>query len=247
MAIIDTLWAATRGGQVDPGSYPPLTLAEGQRLNLELLDRHCAAGDGLGGWKLGLTSGTSRDAFGPGIRPFGFILASRVFASGVELSRFPGMRLENELCFTLAESLRGDRVSAEDARAAVATVAPAYELNQQRLSGPADQGLRVAENLSQWGIVVGQGIALNQVDDLEAIEVALVLNGREIERVPARGHIDDHFASIARLAKELAVHGRGLAPGEHIITGAFARHQAELGHWCGQFGDQLGAVEVNLT
>ena len=36
----------------------------------------------VAGWKIGLTSGIARDSMGQGFRPFGYILADRVFASG---------------------------------------------------------------------------------------------------------------------------------------------------------------------
>lgn len=244
--FIDNLWEATRNGQVDAADFPPMTLAEGQRANLALLERHCAAGDRAGGWKLGLTSGSSRDAFGPGIRPFGHILESRIFSTGAQLARFDGMRLENELCFTLASPLAGEAVTAAQARAAVTNVAPAFEINQQRLTGFADQGLRVAENLSQWGIVVGAGIDISRIDDLDAIEIALAWDDEVVERVAACGHIDDHFGSIARLARELSEHGREIGAGDRIITGAYTRHSAEPGRWRGIFGPQLGEVEVRV-
>lgn len=228
------------------------SVEDGQSLCLGLLDRWLAEGEQLGGWKLGLTSGRSRNAFGHGVRPFGFILASRIYDSGAVLGRLPGLGVENELCWVLAETLAGESVTAADARRAVAGVAPAFELNQNRLPGDAAPGLRVADNLSQWGLVVGaaQPVAgLVELDALlEELTVTLLRDGELCERVSARGHIDDHFESLARLARELARYGRSLAPGEQVITGAYTRHVVERpGTWRGDFGATLGEVEVTFS
>jgi 2-keto-4-pentenoate hydratase len=252
---IEALWRAAQGGRFDAlvsEELPAPSVDDGQTLCLGLLDRWEAEGEQLGGWKLGLTSGRSRDAFGDGIRPFGFILASRIHPSGAVLQRLPGMGVENELCWTLAEPLAGEAVTAADARRAVASVAPAFELNQNRLTGTAAPGLRVADNLSQWGLVVGAALPLADLAELdtllEELTVTLLYDEERCERVSARGHIDDHFESLARLARELARFGRGLAPGEHVITGAYTRHVVERpGTWRGDFGATLGEVEITFS
>ena len=227
------------------------SIDEGQTICVELLDRLLAEGEHLGGWKLGLTSGRSRDAFGKGIRPFGFILEGRIHPSGAILDRLPGLGVENELCWVLAESLAGESVTAADARRAVAGVAPAFELNQSRLPEGAAPGLRVADNLSQWGLVVGELQPVQGTFDLdvllEELTVTLLCDEEPCEQVAAHGHIDDHFESLARLARELAHFGRGLAPGEHVITGAYTRQRVERpATWRGEFGAVLGGVEVTF-
>ncbi len=232
-------------------SSPVPSIDEGQTICVGLLDRLLAEGEQLGGWKLGLTSGRSRDAFGTGIRPFGFILASRIHPSGAILERLPGLGVENELCWVLAEPLAGESVTAEDARRAVAGVAPAFELNQSRLPDDAAPGLRVADNLSQWGLVVGELLSIPGAFDLdvllEELTVTLLCDEGFCEQVPARGHIDDHFESLARLARELARFGRSLAPGEHVITGAYTRQRVEHpATWRGEFGAILGDVEITF-
>lgn len=229
----------------------PVNVDDGQTICLGVLDRLLAEGEQLGGWKLGLTSGRSRDAFGAGVRPFGFILASRVHASGAVVRRLPGLGVENELCWVLAEPLAGESVTAADARRAVASVAPAFELNQNRLPNDAAPGARVADNLSQWGLVVGVLQPVAGIFDLdvllEELTVTLLCDEELRERVPARGHIDDHFESLARLARELARFGRSLAPGEHVITGAYTRQRVERpATWRGEFGAILGDVEITF-
>lgn len=215
---------------------------------LEALDAKLAAGARLAGWKVGLTSGASRDAMGVGFRPFGHILAERVFASGatLRLGGFRAVGVENEVCFRMAERLAGE-VCPATAKAAVAGAAPSFEINAPPRQGDAPMAERLADNLSQWGIVTGAERPVADID-FDALEVTLACDGVARARVPARGHIDDHFASIAALAAQLGRFGRGLEPGQCVITGAFGRHRVTApGRWSGDFGPALGRVEVEFA
>ncbi len=218
---------------------------QGLQRQLDALDAKLANGARLAGWKVGLTSGASRDAMGAGFRPFGHILAERVFASGATLSlaEFKSIGVENEVCFTMGAELAGE-VSAAAAKAAVASVAAGFEINEPRLSADASMAARLADNLSQWGIVAGAERPLEGID-LDGLEVTLARDGVPQARVPARGHIDDHFASIAALAAQLGRFGRRLEPGQRVITGAFGRQRVTApSRWSGDFGVALGTVEV---
>lgn len=215
---------------------------EGLRRQLERL-----GGREVGGWKVGLTSGTSRDAMGAGFRPFGYVLAERILESGVEipLSRFDDVGVENELCFHIGASLRGDVTRAE-AAAAVEAVSPAFEINEKRLKRQATLVERLADNLSQWGIVVGPPVRLDWLNfDFSALRVHLRRNGRHVETVVAARHIDDHFESIVALVRQLSRFDRVLEAGDKVITGAYTRQRAtEAARWEGDFGNDIGRVAV---
>ena len=219
-------------------------LAEGLRRQLEnLADRPVA------GWKVGMTSGRSRDSMGEGFRPFGYILSERVFPSGAELplARFDRVGVENELCFRIGAALRGD-AARDDVAAAVATVAPAFEINEQRLPAGATITERLADDLNQWGVVVGDERRLDWLNfDFQGLRVELSRNGEVVETVAAAGHIDDHLASIAALARQLDRFGRTLAAGAKVITGAYTRQSvAGESRWRGDFGSAIGAVAVTF-
>jgi len=127
-------------------------------------------------------------------------------------------------------------------------VAPAFEINETRLAGKVDPPARVADNLSQWGIVVGKLTKPVPLDfDFDSLEVVLRRDGVEVERVAARGHIDDHFESIATLTRTLAKFNRGLKAGERIITGSFTRQRVDgPSRWEGDFGP-LGTVAIRFS
>ena len=217
---------------------------------MALQERWRQEGYAVGGWKLGMTSGQSRDVFGAGIRPFGFILEKRILNSGAELkcSVIGKAGIENELCFTMGAPLGGD-AARDDALSAVENVAPAFEINQRRIVGPTSPGMRIADNLSNWGLIVGTSVEVPE--DLTGLVIVLsdslkLAGKQEIERVAALGHIDDHYTSIARLARELAEHGLSLNAGDRVITGAFTRTQLSPGRYTGSFGSPIGDVSVEV-
>ena len=230
-AIVDGLLAGWHSGHFDatPASDGDLSLEDGLALQLQLLERLEGEGEQLGGWKVGLTSGAALDRMGPGFRPFGFLLASRIFAPGATAMLGGGLDgVEGELCVRLGAPLRGPSVTPADARAAVCApggaVAAGLELNAKGRYTGKSAALQIANNMTNWGIVVGDEISPVPVDqDLDALEVCLEQDGTEVGRQAAAGHIEDHFLSLSRLAQQLDRFGRGLEPGQRVITGAFVR------------------------
>jgi len=223
-----------------------LVIAQQRQLDhLENLERE---GESAGGWKLGLTSGESRDAFGPGIRPFGFILASRILASdaGLDWSRIGNGGIENELCFRIGEDITST-VTADSVRQALESVAPAFEINQRRIEKTSSPAERIADDLANWGIVVGTDSEIPADPDWDAMTVTLCHDGEPVERVAAAGHIDNHFQSLATLANALQRFGRHLKKGDRVITGAFGKQaQPHSGTWSGDFGPELGTVLLDI-
>ena len=195
-------------------------LEAGLRRQLEAL------GDGApAGWKVGLTSGAARDSMGAGFRPFGHIRAERVFDSGacIPLAGIRNPGIENELCFRLSRVLEG-QVNRSQVLDAVESVAPAFELIERRLPPRASQAEHIADNLAHWGIVVGEERRCDWTRfPFRDLAVTLHLDGKAVQTVAADGHIDDHFASIAALAAQLAAFGRRIEAGARIITGSFTK------------------------
>lgn len=246
--VLDVLWHTHQepgAGHASVLSGVDVGFDEGQALQVELLKRHLANGEAIGGWKLGMTSGASRNAMGDGVRPFGFVLKSRVITSGdtLSLATLAKGQVENELCFLMREPL-GAGATADDARRAVAGAVPAFEVNQKRLPGDVSAGVRVADDLSNWGIVVGEPVA--PPVDLSGLEVAIHAGGDLIERVASEGHIDDHYETLATLANRLAEFGQSLQAGHYVITGAYGKTPFAPGHFHGEFSLGVGNVEINL-
>jgi 2-keto-4-pentenoate hydratase len=228
-----------------------LPLDEGLAAQLEVAARFEAAGEPIGGWKVGMTSGRSHDRMGEGFRPHGYVLASHLLGSGARLRRddLVNPRLEPELCLILGAPLSGSP-SRDEARAAVSGVAAAFELVELRLpgGGGADNGLLVADGLANWGIVVGASVT--PPPDLPlGLEVRLFRDGVEVARERAGESIvfDDPFLSLARLAAVLSRSGRSLEAGQPVITGSFANVELDgPGRWRAVFSG-VGAVELDVV
>lgn len=198
----------------------------------------------IGGWKLGLTSGQSRDAFGAGFRPFGFVRRDRILDSGALLrwSQVHPGGIETEVCFTLMQDLEGV-IDANQVRERV-TVSAGFEINQTRLGADASPPDRIADNLSNWGIVLGPSIKVPSDWVPDALVVSMRHEDQTINTLRAEGHIDDHFVSLATLANRLQRFGRRLSKGDHVITGAFGRvRDPAPGVWSGKFSG-LGCVDL---
>ena len=254
--LLDTLWHLQQQPDSDPAplfEHAQPSADEGQALQFQLLDRWLNEGEELGGWKIGMTSGESRDALGVGVRPSGFVLKSRIFASGAQLPRsrlFKG-GVENELCFIVGQAL-GDGATPTGAKSAMAGLAPGYEINQKRLPPGSAPGLRIADNLSNWGIVCGEPITDAQLsDNLSALQVTLSeltnTGETEIESVASDGHMDPHYESLAILAQRLADFGHSLTPGQQVITGAYGKTPFAPGRFAGDFSLGIGRAVLELT
>lgn len=262
--LLDNIWNQAQQEVLDA---PEITINEGQALQLKLLRRYLDQGETLAGYKIGLTSGNVRNDFGAGIRPFGYILQSHVFQSGdqVPLKEIGNTGLENELVFRVGKSFSGSGVSASDAQELIEAVAPAFEINQTRFIGspskPVSNGLRLADNLAQWGIVTGKFISIEQAfgqdssdpydksfdKRFDKISVSMTCDGEEIQRVNAKDHIYNHFDSIAAHVNRLHQYGRGLKAGELIITGSFTKQEINSpGLYRGDFGE-IGQVDLHLV
>ncbi len=217
----------------------------GLRRQLERLGERLVAG-----WKVGLTSGRGRDSMGVGFRPFGFILNDRCFQSGdsIGLVDVPNAEVETELCFRFKTDLCPN-ASKDDVLGSIAGVAPAFEIIQLRLGPEATLGDRLADGLSHWGIVVGLERTLDwRHFDFNGLAVTLKRNGMEVESVAAAGHMDDHFRSIAAMSSTLAKFDRQILTGNRVITGSYTRQPVGgVGIWQGDFGEDLGVVEVEFA
>ena len=201
----------------------------------------------IAGWKVGLTSGNGRNSMGVGFRPFGWILEERHFSSGSSISKaeIADAELENELCFKFNKDLPfGSK--RKDILDAIESVAPAFEIIQNRI--PKDSSVidRLSDGLSHWGLVTGTFISLDwPYYDFQDVAVTLNHDHEPMSTVSAMGHIDDHFASIAALSKNLSL--LHISKGDLVITGSFTRLPVDkTGNWCGDFGSDLGTVEINI-
>ncbi|MGH7962113.1 MAG: 2-keto-4-pentenoate hydratase, partial [Candidatus Binatia bacterium] len=131
----EILWQSMQKGTHAPAALQKaLTLAEAYRIQRAILARRIAAGEKQAGWKIGATSDASRKMVNLASPLVGYLLASRRFSSGetFQHAAIDKPVIESELCITLGERLSGPGVTRERVLAAVAAVAPAFELVEMR-------------------------------------------------------------------------------------------------------------------
>lgn len=231
---------------IDEGRYYPKSLQgtldfdNALSVQLRVLDLRLARGEQQAGWKIGLTAATVRAGFGTEKQPFGYLMAEGVHDSGSPValaSMAAGCGLEPELCWTLGEDLAGPGATPEQARRAVTATCAGMEINERRAGGVNDFGLAIADNLTQWGIVVGDCVSPVPEDfDSDSLAVTMRRDGEVQADVVGADVIDDHFVSLATLANVLAAHGRRLREGQRVITGSFSKHDVSSpGTWEARF------------
>lgn len=225
-AIVEDFWASrARGVYYPPQWFDKLTLDEACRVQLGLLDKSIAAGARQVGWKVGLTAAAIREQFRVHEPVFGYLLDEGRLDSGVELdlSTWQGTGFENELCLRLGAPLRGPGVDVAQARAAVRGCHPALELVENRGDFTAQLAVALADNVQQRAFVIGPEKALDAEANLAMVRCTVDINGTEVAQASGDAVMGDPYASLAWLANKLAEYGRGLEPGQYVMSGSFTR------------------------
>lgn len=223
---LEAVWDAYQKNERPPAAiYKKLDgLPQAYRVQKGVLQRFQAKGETLAGWKIGGNSDTARGIFGPEAPFSGFLLESGHFRDGhtFRLDDLPGNAVvECELLITLGKRLTGPGVTRADVEAAVSGIAPALEVaNKGRVPG-LDLGQLVADNVSQWGYVVGETISPYPTGlDLGGVEIVARINGEIAQQGLAREVIDNQLDSLAWLANNLGEYGLALEAGHRVMTGS---------------------------
>ncbi|SDZ56678.1 2-keto-4-pentenoate hydratase [Herbiconiux ginsengi] len=192
---------------------PPVSLAEGYRIQDDWAESRIAVGETLLGYKIGLTTITARtglNAIEPGR---GYLFERDVLPSPAVITGggFP-LRYEVELAVRIAEPVSPDD-SVEELAGKV-EIAPALEVIATRWDPPTNNiGLWAADNAMAQSAVVGTFIPASQA----LREQILVVDDA------GRAHYfasRDAFESLSWLITHLNASGQRLTPGTIVLTGA---------------------------
>jgi 2-oxo-3-hexenedioate decarboxylase/2-keto-4-pentenoate hydratase len=201
------------------------------------------------GWKVGVTTPQMRAALGLDAPIGGTLLDAARYRPGATVARADYTRLgiECEIAMVLGAPLQGP-VDADAAQAAVAAIHPAIELVDDRYGGsyrafgvPAI----IADNAFHAGFVLGPAVADWQRIDLGSVRGVTRAGG--VVQFEGRGaDVQGHpMNSLAWLATRWATIGRGLEPGDIILTGSLpVPYWAAAGDRIEIEIEQLGAVAL---
>lgn len=225
---VEDFWAASQGGPFPVQWQDKFDRETAYRICLAMIERRDAIGDAQAGWKVGLTAKAIRAQQGATEPVFAVLYDSGRWQSGVthpysDLTR-PGW--ENELCLTMGATLQGPGVTEDQVKAAVATVAPALEIIEQRPPPGKGSGfLSGADNGQQRSFIVGQETAYDaSIHDLGKTSVDIYVDGAFKEKAYGVEVMESSpLSSIVWLTEGLARFGHVLTAGSVVMTGSFTK------------------------
>lgn len=192
----------------------------------------CGAGlvgpDRVVGYKIGLTAASAQAAMGYGQPVFGRVYGDHVFPSGATVSRmaFLDPKVEPECAFIMGTDLVGTDVTAEQARAAVMGVVPAFEIADSRygVSAPSVEDL-IVDNGGGAGAVLSLSDAIPiAAFDLGAVRLTVDVDGEPIctdTSMPGASNDDRPYELLAWLVRQLAEQQVTLRSGQFVLTGSW--------------------------
>ncbi|MFF2518646.1 2-keto-4-pentenoate hydratase [Streptomyces sp. NPDC058086] len=238
---------------IDPLStlLPGLGLADAYAVQQDNIARRLADGASVVGHKVGLTAAAMQRLLGVDEPDFGHLLDDMVHRDGgtVSAAGFCRPRIEPEIGFRLARTLRGPGITVEDVLAATDAVAPALEIVDSRIR---DWKITlvdtVADNASSAGLVFGAWTPLTDAPDLSAVLVDLVVDGERVASGSGKEVLGHPAAAVAWLANTLAAFGTALEPGHVVLPGAMTTAPfVSAGQKIEARFSALGPVSVTFT
>jgi 2-keto-4-pentenoate hydratase len=225
-AVIDLVWDNAQRGIYYPNElHGKLSLDDAYRVNLAITRRRLAQGEKQAGWKVGVTAKAMQAQMGVHQPVFGVLFESGHLHSGVKLN-FADLiepSVENELCITIGQTLRGPGVTLEQTLSAIAAVAPALEIVERR-GVFSDLPLAMADNAQQKHFVTAGESAWEPVSmSLSEAWVEVFLNNQLQEKAGGAEVMGDPVASVTWLANKLAEFNLSLEAGMRVMSGSFTK------------------------
>src|SRR5262249_25662638 len=130
--------AARTGDAIAPltEAYPDLSVEDAYAIQSENIAARLDAGARIVGRKVGLTSRVMQEAYGVDDPDYGTVLDDMCHEDGavIPIHLYLQPRVEVEVAFMLADTLRGPDVTADDVRRATRAVAPSIEIIASRIA-----------------------------------------------------------------------------------------------------------------
>ncbi|MDK3071940.1 2-oxo-hepta-3-ene-1,7-dioic acid hydratase [Sedimentitalea sp. JM2-8] len=233
-AAADLLRAEATGNQVGLLSlrHPEMTMDDAYAIQNAIRREKTAAGRGIIGWKIGLTSRAMQNALNIDIPDSGILFDDMLFEDGatVPANRFIQPRIEAEIAFVMKAPLCGRDVTRDDVAAATDFVAPAIEILDTRVRRVDPESARtrsvfdtISDNAANAGVVLGSQRHAVDAFDLRWVGSIVSRNGEVEETGLGAGVLNDPLESVAWLARRMASYDQVIAPGQIILSGSFIR------------------------
>ncbi len=204
-------------------SMPELGMADGYAIQQHLVNRLLSDGEGICGYKLGLTSAPMQKLLGVNQPDFGPVFASTVHRDGsvVRTSDFIAPRVEAEIAVVLGEPLQGPDCTPADAYLATRGLAASIEIVDSRIE---DWRISIADTVadlaSNGAIALSSAVVPIADFDPRLVGMVFTRNGNVVATGAGAAALGDPLAAVAWLANTLAPMGVTLPAGSVILTGA---------------------------
>ena len=225
--------AAIRAGEAVPKLPAGLDLDAAYAVQRAVVE--AVAGDGIAGFKAGMTAPAAQAAFGVSHPLIGCLYASGRLAPGARVTGGPGVMLECEIGVVV------------DGDGAPQSAGPVIEVPRMAFADDADRtGVNlVACNIAADRFIVGEQRPWRDV--YGDVRIALTRDGEAVAAAPASEALGGPHAALAWMLGEAGKRGLKVADGMLLITGACGgAHPALPGAYVADYGS-LGRIEFEVV
>jgi 2-keto-4-pentenoate hydratase len=245
-AAIEEFWTARARSEYFLAQwFDRLTLDQAYRIQLGVIARRVAAGERQIGWKVGLTAEPIQQQFGFHEPVFGCILESKASGHVFRHDELIQPGFEPELCLRVGQALSGE-VDLATVRGAIDAVYPSLEIIETRGDFTAQIAVAMADNAQQKTVILGNPVALGDLA-LEGVAATVRINDKTMATGRGDAVLGNPLNSVIWLARKLKDFGRGIGPGDIIMSGSFTRQfPIEPGDSVEVDFAGVGAVQVRM-
>jgi len=222
-----------------PSAAATLEMAEAQGVQ-RAFNALRAVADPIAGFKAALNAAGPQRALGLSAPIVGALFASGARAPGSMIDRaaYRALLIETELGFRAARRIDAPIDDLDDVRAAMATVAPMFELADPGFGRVPIRGTdMVAANAASGGFVEGPRRAAAACD-VNAVTVALRRAGEVLHEARGSDLMGDQWCALRWLVNAVVAQGYVIEPGQLLLTGALGgAHPAVPGVYIADFGE----------
>ncbi|MEI7973447.1 MAG: fumarylacetoacetate hydrolase family protein [Bdellovibrio sp.] len=186
---------------------------------LQMLEE--SAGQGIFGWKMGLTSLAKRQQMNLHEPVYGYLLPSMQVKEAVSLQGLIHPKVEPEIAFLVNRDIQGP-LTYEQASQSIDAVAPALEILDSRYKLFRYFSLQdvIADNSSSSRFVLGDWRRHWRSLDLKNLDLEISLRGRLQFSEKASAISGDPVISLVQLTQLLSDHGLKIEAGQCVLAGA---------------------------
>jgi 2-keto-4-pentenoate hydratase len=205
---------------------------------------------GLKGWKVTALTPQDQQKFRGDRAVAGAVLGKFVFPSGrqLQLSSFIAPIIECEIAFILGADLppRSRPYSRSEVEAAISAIVPVFEFPDSRVGATAGDLVKLADMMSNGGLVTGTPVVDWRRLDLTRIGVRVELGGRLIAEGASARILGNPVLALVALANAYPLPSP-LQAGQIVTTGTCTDPlPVQAGQYVASFSD-LEDVEVRFT